>query len=202
MELGHCVVCGKQLEITRYYDKNGKFKGYGQSFKKVTCSRACTNVYRAGIDMAERFWSKVDKRGSDDCWLWTASVVSGKQPYGRMQWTDGLELAHRIAWSLANNQPLPDEDVLHTCDNPRCCNPQHLFLGTHDDNMYDMVTKGRASRKYGMANGRAVLTTEEVQEIKEAYASKEFTQMDLAAVFNVSQGTISDIVLGKNRVHG
>lgn len=85
--------------------------------------------------------------------------MAAKDPkgYGRVMIRDngGTELSHRIAWILVNG-PVPPETpcVLHACDNPPCCNPAHLFLGTNDDNVADMVAKGRQA--HGPTLGSAV----------------------------------------------
>jgi len=90
--------------------------------------------------LEERFWEKVDVRGPDECWPWTRK--HNPKGYGQFR-KDKMVQAHRMAWELTNG-PIPDGlDVLHTCDNPPCCNPHHLFLGTNDDNMRDMNSKGR-----------------------------------------------------------
>lgn len=194
-----CVVCNKPLEVKKYYSKDGTFKGYGMSFKKITCSRSCTNVYRAGIDLEERFWNKVQKGADNDCWPFLGS--KHRQGYGRMSWNDKLELTHRIAWSLANKKPLPDGAVLHTCDNPPCCNPRHLFLGDHFINMKDMVSKGRSSHKIGELNGRAIITEEMVREIRDRYNKESASQRVLGEEYNLHQGTVSDIILRKTWSH-
>lgn len=109
-----------------------------------------------GVSFLDRFWSRIDVRGPEDCWLWTGARTSDRygilatravRGSGRIAWT----MAHRLSWELANALPVPDEfEVCHACDNPPCLNPSHLWIGTHQDNMRDASNKGRmacASRK-------------------------------------------------------
>lgn len=104
--------------------------------------------------MIDRFWSKIDRSGGPAaCWPWIAG--HNRDGYGSFRVDDHTELAHRVAWAEANG-PVPDGmDVLHTCDNPPCCNPRHLFLGTAADNARDSVAKGRhqAARKTECKHG-------------------------------------------------
>lgn len=88
----------------------------------------------------ERLWGRVDRSaGPDACWPWTGSTSNG---YGVIKFDGVQHYAHRKVAELSG-LVLGDLSVLHRCDNPLCCNPAHLFLGTHDDNMRDMVAKGR-----------------------------------------------------------
>ena len=89
-----------------------------------------------------RFEEKVDKGKPDDCWEWNAARdASG---YGAFKLKGEKVGAHRVAWMLANKEPIPEgEQVMHSCDNPACCNPKHLRLGSHSDNMADAGAKGR-----------------------------------------------------------
>jgi len=115
--------------------------------------------------IAERFWPKVDVREPDECWPWTAS----RTPFGYGQISKGGKHAgmvhtHRVCWELVNG-PIPEGLwVLHSCDNPPCCNPSHFFLGTHIDNMRDCAAKGRAPR--GSARPNAKLSEAIVAAIK------------------------------------
>jgi len=143
-----------------------------------------------------RFWARVDKRGSDDCWEWTAGT--GNHGYGTLSINGQPETVHRLSWVMANG-PIPDDlHVLHKCDNRLCVNPAHLFLGTNLDNIEDMITKGRQAkgpdkRAYkGEANKRAVLSAEQVKEIRRRCANGE-NQDELARVYGVSQGHISNV---------
>lgn len=117
---------------------------------------------------AARFWSHVDRTG--DCWTWTGSrYASG---YGQVATPDRPHPAHRIAWELTHG-PLPKDNtlrkrgtlVLHTCDNPPCVRPDHLFLGTNADNMLDALVKGR--------NGNQRVDPAKVREIRARFAAGE-----------------------------
>lgn len=113
----------------------------------------------AGLATIARFLALVDQRGSDECWPWTGSSVKG---YGRFKVT-GYETRHanRVAWAIANGRDPGDLLVRHSCDNPPCCNPAHLLLGTHADNARDKVERGRwrgPAYSRGSANGAAKLS--------------------------------------------
>jgi hypothetical protein len=147
-------------------------------------------------NLPERFWSKVAKSaGPDACWLWTASLNNG---YGAYSLSVGRNaLAHRIAYEDAAG-PIPQgAHVLHRCDNPRCVNPAHLFLGTHSDNVRDMVTKRRHAR--GETHAGAKLSDVDVTAIRCLGVIGAHTQRDLAAMFGVSRPHISKVLAGKNR---
>lgn len=131
----------------------------------------------------ERFWSKVDVGDVTECWKWQAGKIGGG--YGKFTIHHRQRQAHRVAWVLTYG-PIPEGlCVLHKCDNPGCCNPYHLFLGTHADNMADALHKGRLARK---------LTEEDVLDIRELYATGEWTYGELADEFNVRKSTISYVI--------
>lgn len=100
---------------------------------------------RANAIAEARFWSKVDRRGPDECWPWRGRV--NPDGYGLFDLGKTATTAHRVAWELSNGEPIP-KDLLgcHTCDNPPCVNPAHLFIGTIADNNRDRTTKGRDGR--------------------------------------------------------
>jgi len=135
--------------------------------------------------LVERFWAKVQK--TDSCWNWTGTKTLGGYghfyvgPRGAPK-----KCAHRIAWELTHGT-IPDGlYVLHHCDNPPCVRPDHLFLGTPQDNTDDMITKKR--------HGRAKLTEADVLTIRTHYATGSISQRTLAKQYNVSNGTIGFIL--------
>lgn len=148
-----------------------------------------------------RFWAKVDKRDPDDCWLWTGSVL--RSGYGMLAVKGKGTLAHRVSWGI-HNGPIPIGEgwhgvcVLHRCDVRNCVNPNHLFLGTHAENMRDMEAKGRGRQPRGEKTAPAKLTEGDVLEIRRRYASGGWTQTELGDEFGVSQAAISLIIVGRN----
>lgn len=102
----------------------------------------------------DQFWSQMDKSGGEDgCWLWTRSAGTNNQRYGEYYWHDKKVRTHRFAYMLVCG-PIPEGlEVCHTCDNPPCCNPKHLFAGTHQQNMQDRSKKGRGSGSRGAKAG-------------------------------------------------
>ena len=115
----------------------------------------------------ERFWEKVDVRDWDDCWLWTA----GQHPYGYgvIEYFGVAQYAHRIAYELSYDDVEFGSElyVLHCCDNPPCCNPGHLYQGTHQDNMDDRKARHKwPMRSTGKVRPRAHPTTWHGQQRK------------------------------------
>jgi hypothetical protein len=143
---------------------------------------------------AEWLWAQVDRSGgSNACWLW----VHTKSPagYGHISLRGKLWLTHRLAWELTNG-PIPDGMfVCHNCpdgDNPSCINPAHLFLGTAQDNMRDMVAKKRCV--YGERHHATKLTQAQVDHLRETYAAGGITYKALAKEYGVDKTTVSNIV--------
>ena len=114
-----------------------------------------------------------------------------KGGYGQIHHKGKTVYAHRVAWELANGTITDDSYVLHQCDNRRCVNPDHLFLGTFEDNMADMVMKGRQAR--GNNKPHSKLNAEMVREIRQSDA----TQDEIAKSFGVSRSLISMVRSGK-----
>ena len=144
------------------------------------------------------FWANVVKQESG-CWEWQGSYTTSG--YGKCGWDGNVYVAHRVAaWitgmvedmSAPKNSDNPTH-VLHRCDNRKCCNPDHLFLGTASDNMQDAYNKKRKVQPRGGAHTNAKLSNSEAEDIRALYA-KGLTQMELAERYAVSQTAISRII--------
>ena len=151
---------------------------------------------------AIRYHAKVDRRGPDECWLWTGSRRGRKQygQYGCFSVNGKLVGAHRFGYELLIG-PIPDGIyVLHRCDTPLCQNPAHWFLGTPRDNSQDREQKGRHIPARGEQDGNAKLTESTVREIRNLYASG-ISQYVLARRFSITQATVSQVVRQKTWTH-
>lgn len=144
---------------------------------------------RATRPLAERLWPKVDKRGPGECWPWVGSLDSSG--YGQMWDGQRPTRSSRLVYALIHG-PIPDGlCVLHRCDNPPCCNPAHLFLGTKGDNTADMMAKGRRG-------GPVKLSAEQVREIRVRVAAGE-RQWRVAKEYGVRDSTVCRIARGTRR---
>lgn len=167
-----CVQCGEVFTIP-----NGRAK---------FCSAKCS------------FLNKVEKTPTD-CWGWSGILHRG---YAAFYFGRGNHfLAHRFSYEIHCGEIPPGYFVCHRCDNPACTNPDHLFLGTHRDNMIDCIEKGRHGRGSGNVrgekNGMALLTNNAVRAIR---VSREPRKV-LAARYGVSEGCICHVRYGKTWKH-
>jgi hypothetical protein len=149
-----------------------------------------------------RFWTKVDRRGPDECWEWQAA--RNARGYGVGWIGTRTRLAHRIAWFLTQGA-WPSDCLCHQCDNPRCCNPQHLWEGSRADNLEDMRAKGRGSRPpvittRGESHAVAKLTEAQAKEVlRRGYTGD--THAAIAAEFKTSISNVNAILSGRSWKH-
>lgn len=144
----------------------------------------------------DRFWVKVGILGEDDCRNWKA----GSGEYGIFWLNRRSVSAHRVAYVLGAVKTVPKGMlVIHSCDNPKCCNPKHLKIGTVLDNEVDKRERGRHSR--GERHGMAKLSKRDVKQIRSIYAAGGYLQKELALLFGVKRATIKSIILRKSWRH-
>lgn len=146
-------------------------------------------------DPEDRFWSYVDRRGPDECWNWTGPVDS--EGYGQIYWEGRLVGAARLMLMFQGEDLAEGVCALHTCDNPPCINPRHLFPGTKKVNSDDMKAKGRERKALGTANCKARLNDRLIHEIR---STGEGTCL-LARRLGVNRTTIQRARRGRSWKH-
>jgi len=173
-----CVGCGKEFETFRSEVKRGGGK---------YCSKECC----FSETLEQRFWKYVDKRGPDECWIYTGTIHG--TGYGVISDNKKSIKAHRYSLELHLGRPLlPGMLAIHSCDVRACVNPNHLREGTCQDNSNDMVSRKRQNTK---------LTEEQVIEIRRLKATGNYSQRELATMFGIDQSHINCIVNRKRWLH-
>lgn len=188
-----------------YVNQTGRCAQCGGATERKFCDSICYTEWRRSQPIQDRFWPKVHKTPS--CWVWTGSSF-GKDGYGgiyvshhqKPEWKHPRPtLVHRLSWELAHG-PIPEgRHVLHSCDNRRCVNPAHLFLGDQDANMKDAASKGRLNVPRPN-HPRRKLTDSDVTDIVNLHRSGMQQQL-IAARYGVTKACISQIVNGHRRVY-
>ena len=139
--------------------------------------------------ISDRFWNKVAIGKIEECWRYLEYIDKGG--YGRFWYKSSSIRAHRVAWELANGPISNGLDILHKCNNRSCCNPKHLYCGTHSDNMKDKSISGNVS-SLSLGLGKSKLHNYEILDIRIMKGVK--SQREIAKEFNVSQHTIGCIL--------
>lgn len=155
----------------------------------------------------KRFLSKFKQGNPDECWEWEGSLRNG---YGNFNLNGKIKASHRLSYIIFKGEFPDGLCVCHSCDNPACVNPNHLWLGSYKDNNLDCVKKGRRPDKRGKngfwwgkhpnqgeKNPKVKLTEEQVREIR----SSNLLQKEIGKIYNLNQTTISKIKLGKIWTH-
>lgn len=161
-----------------------------------------------------RFWSYVERLDDDDCWLWRKAV--DKNGYGKFSASRHSLRAHRVAYFLSYGVDPLEQLVCHTCDTPGCCNPNHLFLGTNQENILDARDKGRLNPLSGDEHGLRVhpeavargeqhpnvkLTADQAREVRRLYSKGQLPQHTIADKFGITREAVSRIIRGLNWKH-
>lgn len=161
----------------------------------------------------EDFWNRVEKRGPDSCWEWTGCKRG--DGYGVMMYHGHLRGAHRLAYRFSKGEIPRGMCVCHACDNPLCCNPDHLWVGTHAQNNADRKKKGRSAtgdnngarvhperlaRLKGEMHHTSRLKTKDVQNIIIRYRMGH-RQAAIAKDYGITQSHVSNLIRGKRWSH-
>lgn len=193
----HCG-CGQKTGIAARTDRLRRWtKGEPKKFI-VNHHQKIYNANPKRRPLVDRFWERVNKTDDkDSCWEWK----SKPKKHGYCTITKGGTkgkslLAHRVSYEIAYGEIPPGLRVCHSCDNPVCCNPNHLFLGTDLDNARDKCNKGRQAK--GERSGTHKLTAMQVKTIRNEYATGCVTCAELGNRFGVNGGTISSIIRYKS----
>jgi len=186
-----CAGCGVPLAPT-------KGRGRARKWCSERCRKASGGNPQAPLKTTpEKFWGRVDSSGGEHaCWPWLGYIT--QDGYGLVGFERRQRGTHRVAWQLANG-PIPDGLwVLHRCDNPPCCNPAHLFLGSVADNNRDRHAKGR-TRGWAGRNGPAhhfYRVTPAMLAVAREMRARGWTQQRIADHLNISRGRVAHIVSG------
>lgn len=188
LTLSHLVELEAQVILTKKYGRLKEMVSSEGGLGRLTALRQ------------HQFWSKVDIRNEGDCWLWTACRLP-KSPhrthdYGWCNMMGRPMHAHRMSFLLTHGSINESLDVCHTCDNPPCVNPNHLFLGTARYNTQDCMSKNRfyyAPIIRGSSHYLTHLTEQDVLDIRQLYEAG-MMQKDIGTQFNLSPGGIGRIV--------
>jgi hypothetical protein len=160
-----------------------------------------TELLQVPPRFGERFWPRLVPNG--ECLEWSLSRTDFG--YGRVFVQGaGVVRAHRVAWVLTVGPIGEGVQVLHACDNPPCCRPDHLFSGTQADNIRDAIAKRRFSfppHKPGDKNGASILTEAEAWKVKQLLGDGILSKAEIARCFEVSPSAVADIDKGRSWGH-
>lgn len=178
-----CRVCGRAFSVKPSH-----------ADRRPTCSRKCASTAKSNT--LDVFSLLIDRGGLTECWPFTGSRDS--EGYGRMMIRRRAHKAHRLAYELSHGEIPVGMVVCHSCDNPPCCNPAHLFIGTPADNTADRDAKMRGI--HGERNHKAKMTEADVVELRRLRGDG-VTTVKLAAMFGISQAVASKAALGQTWRH-
>lgn len=150
----------------------------------------------------EEFWKRIDIREEDECWSWKGAKLK-RGGYGHLTIKNKTIRAHRLAYKYKKGIIPDGVDVLHHCDNPPCCNPQHLYLGGDAENTKDKWKRNRSNwqiqpRLKGAQHPGATLTDEQICLIRKEY-EQGYKQKDIAFRYKITQAYVSKIVRWRSR---
>ena len=178
--------------------------GKSLRYKRDRACVECTGLMDPGSQsktLAQRIWDRIDVINDENsCWEWQGFL--DKNGYGTIE-VNGVTLrVHRLAYEIQTGESIPDGFVVrhYVCDNPSCCRGSHLRVGTQKDNVQDMLDKLRQS--FGEDHWASKLSTEEVERMRQLHESGNYSQVELADMFEVTPTSVNKIVRYKSRLLG
>ena len=141
------------------------------------------------------FWEQVEK--TKDCWFWKGKV--DRCGYGIYLINNFCHKSHRYCYEITNNLKIGKQIAMHTCDTPKCVNPDHIKLGTHVDNQKDKFNKNRQAKGEKIATSK--LTQKDVFDARNTYKNEKVTYKQLAAKYGVCKDTMQKAIRGINWSH-
>lgn len=181
-KLQKCIRCNIEKQLNEFFENK----------KKKTISKVCLLCRYPKKDEKTRLYEKIIIQ--DGCWGWKASI--NHRGYGAIRFKNKKMNAHRASWIIHTGIDPKEKNVCHKCDNRLCCNPDHLFLGTHQDNMDDMLQKGRRVNIKGEQCPWAKLTQQDIHMML-ALFEKGFTNKAVGKLFNIHGATAGEIKRGE-----
>lgn len=183
-----CEHCNKKFKPRSDYIRKGK----GGRF----CSRLCSQEWERlrKPNQSEKFWSYVNIGKPNECWLWNG--YCNPDGYGMLRLDVKIQKCHRFSYEDKIGPIEKGLEILHKCDTPACCNPNHLRADTHDENMKDMARKKRSSayKFHGEKHYKATLTDIQVSEIRNNFAIEKEPHKTIAKRYGVTSGIIQHIL--------
>lgn len=198
-ESGLCGVCGKSSRVNASHCSECRDNHNKREMERWRLRKKSRPVNHAlSVSLEDRFWLGVDNSSGDEsCWPWLRSKT--RNGYGVLSRGYKERRAHRFSWTISNGPIPPGMHVLHRCDNPACCNPRHLFVGTHRHNMDDKVLKGRQLR--GASHPGAKLSDNQVMEIRKLYDGKTMSNAEIAERYGIEKSSVRLIGLRRTWRH-
>lgn len=184
----HCG-CGEKPNLARQTET-------ARGYKKGEPLRYISGHATRGHTISDIFWQHVTKEDADKCWLFRGTLWP--HGYGQMKYRRKKYFAHRVSYEIHYGPLARDQRVLHKCDVPQCCNPNHLFAGTQADNVADMIQKGR--NRVGEAHPNAKTSAAEVIKMREL-ASSGMTVSEISKLLGTKRTQVSDIVSRRRWKH-
>jgi len=151
-----------------------------------------THSTRPDISFEEWFWQQIKVDEQTECWIWQLALAT--RGYGQVSIKRKSYRAHRIAYELFYKESAKGKLVCHTCDNPPCINPHHLFLGTAKENTQDMIQKSR--HYHGERHHFAKLTAQAVLDMRNRHAKGDVTIAQLAREYGISEPSANRVIAG------